>query len=239
MRHRTPTPTPTAGLEVLERVGGVPHVDESGDAPIAAPALQPVHVFDRGHCQRATADNRSTLADAEAFVVVAAHGGRAASAKQKTSRHDVGGVGFDRAQLAPHNQHVALADREILREAPVAAHECLVQLSAAGANGAFEFDHVAAARIDDVVDIAPDPRIRRRQRIELDHRVERRLAFLVLEVNAELGFDVRAPRVPRKRARAAPTLQRLTRKSSISESSTSAPILSRAPLGFGGSSRST
>ena len=109
------------GLELLERVGGVPHVDESGDAKITAPALEPVHIFDRGHRQRATADNRSTLADAEAFVVVSAHGGRAASAKQETSRHDVGRVGPNCSQLAPQDQHIALPDREILHDAPVAS----------------------------------------------------------------------------------------------------------------------
>jgi len=93
-------------IQIAETLRRVTRIDEGRDPPVAAPAFQPSDVLDRGHGQRAAADDGAALLDAEALEVVAANGQGPAGAEQKLVRHCIRRFGHDRSDLAAQDQHI-------------------------------------------------------------------------------------------------------------------------------------
>ena len=149
-------------IQIAEALSGVAGIDEGRDPPVAAPAFQPSDVLDRGHGQRAAADDGTALLDAEALEVVAADRQGPAGAEEELVRHCIRRFGDDRSQLAAQDQHVARTDRQILDDAAECADEHVVDRWAADADGSLQLDQVAVTRIRDVIEVATGPRVGRR-----------------------------------------------------------------------------
>ncbi|MNS61907.1 hypothetical protein D3C72_949520 [compost metagenome] len=113
-------------------------------------------VFDAADNQRGRAHHRVVALHADALVLVAANGTRAACAKAKVVRHLHLAVGPHPTDLAAHGQHVQLADGPpFLRAQPGAG------IGFAGvqrdAHAAAHGDQVALARVVLVVHVAAQP----------------------------------------------------------------------------------
>src|SRR5512137_2009078 len=177
-------------IERAPVVGGITDIDEGRHPEVAVEAVSPLDVLGRCHGERATADRGGALLHAEALEAVAADGRRAARPEQEIRRHGRDAVRLHVSEVGARDDDVPFADRKELLDAAVAAQECVVELRAARAHGAFQAEDVAAARIDQVVHVAPHPAVRRGQDAQALPVGGWRAAVLVLEVARPAGHDV-------------------------------------------------
>ncbi len=148
--------------------------------------------FNTEHAEASAADGRRAFLNPQALIRIAAYRASATGAEQVVLRDALSRIGQRRADLGAQGQRIAPAQGEILLPAGVQAKKILVRQQCFRASSDLHLQHRSVARVEQVVDVPPDPQGVRHQRLVGGGQCAIRLPLFLLPVQRQPLFDAAA-----------------------------------------------